>query len=398
MVNLRNQKELFEFYKSQLLDDCVSFWIRHSLDWENGGYLTILDRQGVPYGSNKYVWSQARGAYVFAKLYNVEENKQDWLAAARLGVEFIEKFCMDENGFAHYKVTRDGTPLYSRPWEIYAESFIVLAFAEYAKASGQERYLRSAEQIFWHIADRLNSDDLSRYSCIKTPQYREHAPAMIMTNTAQELREINDDPRLQELIARWVHEELYVYAKDEQRAMFERVNLDGSPALSEPEGRSVTPGHCMESCWFCLREGAYQKDTNVIQRACEIIEWTMNIGWDSQFGGLFNFVDFMGKPPGHHDEDWGEDQDWDEKIFWVHAEALYALLLAHKLSGEEKFFDWYEKLHHWSFKYFPDPVYGEWFGYLRRDGSVSQTLKGCTKAFFHLPRALLNCMLLLQQA
>jgi len=396
MINLRNRTELYEFYKRQLLEDCVPFWLRHSLDREYGGYRTVLDRDGTPYGSHKYVWPQARGAYMFAKLFNAVEKKPEWLEAARLGVEFVEKHCLDENGFAYYRVRRDGTPLYSRPWEIFAESFIVLAFAEYAKASGQERYLDAAEQLFWRIVPLLGSDGLAKYAYSKTPQYREHASCMIMINTAQELREIRSDPRLQEPIDSWVHEELYLYTKDEQRAMFERINVDGSAALAEPEGRSVTPGHCLESCWFCLREGAYQKDDRIVHRACEIIEWTMKIGWDEQHGGLYNFVDFRGKPPGHHDEDWGEDLDWDEKVFWVHAEALYALLLAHELSGGDRFFLWYEKLHKWSFQHFPDPEHGEWFGYLRRDGTISQNLKGCTKAFFHLPRALLNCMLLLE--
>jgi N-acylglucosamine 2-epimerase len=127
------------------------------------------------------------------------------------------------------------------------------------------------------------------------------------------------------------------------------------------------------------------------------MDWSMGLGWDEVYGGIYNFIDYQGKPPGHHDEDWGEDQDWDEKLFWVHSEALYALLLAYRTSGEERFMDWYEKVHYWAFKHFPDPKYGEWFGYLRRDGSVSQTLKGCVKGFFHLPRALLKCMLLLEE-
>jgi N-acylglucosamine 2-epimerase len=123
----------------------------------------------------------------------------------------------------------------------------------------------------------------------------------------------------------------------------------------------------------------------------------MKRGWDQTYGGIYNFVDCENKPPGHHDEGWGEDQDWDAKLFWVHSEALYALLLACRVSGEERYAEWYDKVHYWAFKYFPDPKYGEWFGYLRRDGSISQTLKGCMKSFFHLPRALLKCMLLLEK-
>ena len=393
-LNLRNFAQLHEFYRSQLLEDCVPFWMKHSLDHEYGGYLTMLDRDGTPYGTGKYVWPQARQAYLLAKLYNTVERKSDWLEASRLGVEFLSKHALDENGRAYCKLARDGTPLYSRPGEIFAESFVILALAEYAKASGKEEYLHRAEKLFWDVIKRLQSGELDEQSNVKTPLYKEHAPGMIMINTTQELRAARDDPRYSELIHDWVQEELYVHARDEQKAMFERVGLDGIPILTEPEGRSITPGHCLESCWFCLEEGLHHKNTEIVQRACQIMDWAMKLGWDEVYGGIFNFVDYEGKPPGHHDEDWGEDQDWDAKLFWVHSEALYALLLAYRTSGEEKFMDWYEKVHYWAFKYFPDPKYGEWFGYLRRDGSVSQNLKGCIKGFFHLPRALLKCMLL----
>ncbi|MFC1712486.1 AGE family epimerase/isomerase [Candidatus Poribacteria bacterium] len=307
------------------------------------------------------------------------------------------KYAFDGKGRAYHKLARDGTPLHSRPGDIFAESFIILALAEYAKASGKEEYLQRAEKLYWDVIGRLQSRELDKYGSVETPLYKEHAPGMIMMNTTQELRAVRDDPRYTELINDWVKEELYIHARDEQQAMFERVGLDGIPILTEPEGRSITPGHCLESCWFCIEEGLYQETPEIVQRACEVMEWTMRIGWDEVYGGIFNFVDYEGKPPGHHDEGWGEDQDWDEKLFWVHSEALYALLLAHKVSNEEKFMDWYEKVHYWAFEYFPDPEYGEWFGYLRRDGSVSQTLKGCVKGFFHLPRALLKCMLLLEK-
>jgi N-acylglucosamine 2-epimerase len=178
--------------------------------------------------------------------------------------------------------------------------------------------------------------------------------------------------------------------------MFERVNRNGSTNLEEPEGRTITPGHCMESCWFCMREGRYRNDRKTIDRAAEIMDWTMQRGWDKEYGGIFNFVDVLGKSPGHHDEDWGEDQDWDEKIFWVHGESLYALLLGYVTTKQERLFDWYKKVHFWSFRHFPDREFGEWFGYLRRDGSVSQTLKGTIKGLFHLPRAYIFAMLLLE--
>jgi N-acylglucosamine 2-epimerase len=54
--------------------------------------------------------------------------------------------------------------------------------------------------------------------------------------------------------------------------------------------------------------------------------------------------------------------------------------------------DWFYKIDEWTWKRFPDPEYGEWFGYLNRRGEPTLMLKGGKwKTFFHLPRALLEC-------
>ena len=82
-----------------------------------------------------------------------------------------------------------------------------------------------------------------------------------------------------------------------------------------------------------------------------------------------------------------EPYEHELKLWWPHNEALYALLLAHHLTGDAKWSDWYERVHEWAFAHFPDKVNGEWFGYLRRDGTVSNTVKSNHwKGPFHLPR------------
>ncbi|MHA1700134.1 MAG: AGE family epimerase/isomerase [Promethearchaeota archaeon] len=52
----------------------------------------------------------------------------------------------------------------------------------------------------------------------------------------------------------------------------------------------------------------------------------------------------------------------------------------------------------WSWSHFPDPEFGEWFGYLNRRGEPTHFLKGGRwKTFFHLPRCILTCMKLLEK-
>ena len=138
-----------------------------------------------------------------------------------------------------------------------------------------------------------------------------------------------------------------------------------------------------------MHEGMARKDNQIIQKALQILDASMELGWDKEYGGLFYFVDIEGKP--------AEQLEWDMKLWWPHTEALYASLLAHSLTGDEKYRKMHERIYDWSFSHFSDKEYGEWYGYLHRDGSVSNLLKGnMWKGPFHLPRALLLCTRLLE--
>ena len=93
-----------------------------------------------------------------------------------------------------------------------------------------------------------------------------------------------------------------------------------------------------------------------------------------------------------------ERLSWPDKVWWVHSEALYALLLAHRLTGDPRFLDWYDETHEWTFSHFSDPECGEWFPYLSRDGRPKTLDKGNPwKGPFHVPRALLLCFKLLEE-
>ena len=69
-----------------------------------------------------------------------------------------------------------------------------------------------------------------------------------------------------------------------------------------------------------------------------------------------------------------------------------ATQLAWKLTGNPRYAAMHARVHDWAFAHFPDREHGEWFGYVHRDGSVSQRAKGnMFKGPFHLPRMLAYC-------
>ena len=126
------------------------------------------------------------------------------------------------------------------------------------------------------------------------------------------------------------------------------------------------------------------KNASLLEKALNILRWSLELGWDKEYGGIYYFRDVYDRPC--------EQVEHDMKLWWVHDEALIATLLAYNLTGDAYYAEWYERVHSYVFSHFPDREYGEWYGYLHRDGTVSHTQKGSLwKGPYHLPRALMLC-------
>jgi N-acylglucosamine 2-epimerase len=393
-MNQKRIRQLHDFYEGYLFEKCLPFWLEHSLDRQNGGYLTCLDREGRVYNTDKSVWFQGRGTWLYSRLCNTVGTREDWMEAAKLGYNFLVNHCFDTDGRMFFQVTRDGKPLRKRRY-FYSEAFAIIACAEYYRASGDRAALNKSFDTYKMIIDIYRDPEKDPYHITpklftSTRNVKSLATPMILLNVTQNLREIDkDNPVYDEIAAGLVETILTDFFKPEGKALFETVGQNGE-RLDIPAGRCINPGHAIEAAWFIMHEGIYRKNRDIINKALQIIDWSLELGWDKEFGGLLSFVDIEGKPP--------EQLEWDMKMWWPHTEALYALLLACHLTGDQKYEDWYDKMHDWSFGHFEDKTFGDWYGYLHRDGTVANTLKGSMwKGPFHLPRALLLCMKLLEE-
>jgi N-acylglucosamine 2-epimerase len=206
---------------------------------------------------------------------------------------------------------------------------------------------------------------------------------MIMSNLVLEMEYLLPKAEVEETIEQCVHEVMTMFYRPENGLIYEYVSPEGK-FLDCFEGRLINPGHGIEAMGFMLDIGARRKDTDLINQAVRNIVALLDFGWDPHHQGLFYFLDAEGHPP--------YQLEWDQKLWWVHLEALVALLKAVELTNDEFVIKWYQKVYDYTWNHFPDPEYGEWFGYLNRQGNPHLTLKGGKwKGCFHLPRALFQC-------
>ena len=200
-------------------------------------------------------------------------------------------------------------------------------------------------------------------------------------------------------------------ADDEKSGAAEGVNdISGARGTAQKvvrfddyQGPVINPGHVLESMWFCMAEGKKRSDQSVIDRSVQICEWALKRGYDPEYGGIYDIVTLPGydlaKSAYYRNNYLRFDPKFipEDKSWWVHSEALYALLLGATLTGKDELLTRFRDLHDWTFDRFVDPEYGEWYSSLHRDGTPKNTNKGAPyRGAFHVPRALMLIMLLLE--
>ncbi len=389
-MNEARREELTKVYRDGLLEDTLPFWQCHSPDREQGGFLTSLDADGTVVATDKPMWIEGRITWLFSRLYNEVEQREEWLELAKHGFNFLCEHGFDTDGRMFYSVTKEGRPLRKRRY-LFTETFGVIALAEYAKAAGDSDSLQQARDLFrlvlrYHQTPGL----LEPKGDPQTRSLKSHAMPMILLATTQVLRRCDDDLIYKQVADAAVREVLEDFVKSDLKVLLESVGPNGQ-FLNEPAGREVNPGHAIETSWFLMEEACLRGgDKELIQQACQILRWSLEMGWDQEFGGLYYFRDCKGLPCVQYEH--------DMKLWWPHTEAIYATLLAYHLTGETEYLAWHQKVHDWAYAHFPDQEHGEWFGYLHRDGTLSSSLKGnMWKGPFHLPRMQLNCWKLLEE-
>lgn len=382
-------KSWAESYKKDLTVNIMPFWMEHGWDRENGGVYTCVDRDGSLMDSTKSVWFQGRFAFICAYAYNNVEKNQEWLDAAKSTLDFIEKHCFDEQGHMYFSVTAEGKPLRKRRY-VFSETFASIAMSEYALATGDEHWAKRALQVFEDTQRFLNTPGFLPAKFEPEVQLQSHSIIMILINVGSCIRKVINDPKLTQQIDESIAKLKKYFIHPEFKCLLETVGMNGE-FIDNNMGRTINPGHCIETTWFIMEEAKLRGwDKPMFDMALQIFDWSWDWGWDKQYGGIINFRDCKNLP--------SQDYSQDMKFWWPQCETIISSLYAYLGTGDEKYLYRHERISEWTYAHFPDAEYGEWYGYLHRDGTVAQPAKGnLFKGPFHVPRMMIKSYMLCQE-
>lgn len=380
---------LLKLYRSTLFDDVLPFWDRHAFA-ASGGISTCIADDGKIISGDHWNWSQWRAVWVWSRLYNAFGRRREFLDRARGIYQFVTANGPLQNGHWPLLLDRDGTIL--RGYEsLYVDGFALYGLTELFRATGDEGVRRHAERTYAAVRAALAADlPPPAFPYPIPPGQMAHGISMIFSLAFHELAEATGASAIAEAATVQHRMVMDVFNRADRRVVLERLSRDGGE-LPPPEGTAVVPGHAIESMAFQMLIARARGDRETCRRAAEVIHRHLELGWDHEYGGLILAVDADGREP----VGW---QHATTKLWWPHVEALWATLLAYEATREPWCLAWHARVREYSYAHFPDHEHGEWRQKLDRQGRpLEETLVLPVKDPFHLPRALMYCIEVLER-
>lgn len=337
-----------------------------------------------------------------------DEERKGFLRLAKQGYEFLRKHCLiSKDDFrCVFLLNRDGSPKKVGSYEtldmsIYADCFVIIGMAAYSVAGSDRTAYDFAKKLYLSVKDRVKKGFFNTLPYPLGPSYRAHGIPMILTNVAKELYEasvLHDAAFKGTLLSDMEEtaEDVIVNFKDEKDLIHEVIDRDNHK-IGGLLGQHINPGHSIEDSWFIYDAAVLLNRPDMSQTAAKIMKASFLKGWDEKYGGVLHFVNLEGDPLVFESD---SDEPtitlvkggWGDKLWWVHSETLYASLLFHAVTGDDKLMEIHDKVLDYVEKHFinPDRKTGEWIQILTREGLPQDKVVALpVKDPFHITRNLL---------
>lgn len=375
-----NYHRLADETGANLKEHVLAKWFPQAVDRALGGFHENYGQDWKPLpGNGRSLVYQARLTWTAAQAAMHDCAGADlYLDAARHGLRFLAEHLWDaEHGGLFWGLDGGGRPERSGEKHVYGMAFGIYAASACCTALKDPGALDLAARAFaWleqNAHDMLHEgydEALTREGrSILTPSAAAQTDAI---GTRCGLKSANTHLHLLEafttLYAIWPDEllrrrlqEVFHLVRDKIAAPPGTLGLFFTPDWTPVPGHGSF-GHDVEAA-FLLAEAAgalgMKEDETTWTLGRKFVDHALEAGWDADRGGFFDKAHRFGAP---------FDTD---KIWWVEAEGLNALLLLHVRCGHETARYWDAFTHLWSFitTYQVDQRHGGWYPAVSRKGS-----------------------------
>lgn len=359
------------------IDQTLRFYHPRCIDPSGGFYHFFMDDGRVYDAHTRHLVSSTRFIFNYAMAYR-QFRRPEYLDALRHGLAFLRDAHRDPGtgGYAWQVAWQDGKrTLLDGQNHCYGLAFVLLAYAhalqagiEEARAHLDETFVLM-ERHFWQPGHGLYADEASADWSVLDP-YRGQNANMHACEALLAAFEASGEARYLHRAEVLAHNITVRQAALAGGLIWEHYlpdwsvdwdyNIDDKSNIFRPWG--YQPGHFTEWAKLLLILERHAPSLAgpsdwLAPRACDLFDQALARAWDSQHGGIFYGFGLDGSICD------------DDKYFWVQAESLAAAAVLAARTGDDAYWDWYQKIWAYSWTHFVDHEHGAWYRILRADNA-----------------------------
>ena len=387
-------EQLREQYRYDLFDDFLPFMRKYVIDQKYGGFLCHTDRDGTNLSGAKVTWYEGRGTWVYSFLYNHFEKRAEYLDVARKSIAFIlgAKPGQEEELWP-VSFTREGKPETPPATAIYGDLFIAEGLAEYARATGEQKYWEMAKRLVLKcvgIYDRPDYEPgiVASYSGPQAPPVRGariQGVAMVLIRALGPMLNQRADPELQAILDRSLDAVMNRHYNPEFALNNELLEHDyARPRTSLAQ--FVYTGHSIETLWMIAYEAAQTRNRKLFDQAAERFRRHVEVAWDGIYGGVFRSLNHVDR------NEWALD-----KVLWAQEEVLIGALLIYEHTGAPWAAEMFQKMNAYVREKYPLRPHGFSLWIVNSDRKVTFEPHAARVENYHHPRHLMLNLLALDR-
>jgi len=394
--------------RAHLEKDVLEWWSSEGADDALGGVHTCFSNRGELLSREKYTWSQGRWAWTCAlvaeeiDLGRVSGDSALWRERSARTAAFLADHAFLPDGRTSFRLDDHGRHLADEKGEyatsVFADLFAVLGLAGAARTSAADprAWIDQATRTLEQAAVSIRRRTAKSEPYPVPTGFRDLAGPMTLLHVAGELERAAPNESTRRIIDQAHHDLLgdgdtFLGADHWWEFLPDRPSTDDTLLA-----RHVTPGHLLELLWMLVHV-ADRSDQITVPDALltSLALRALETGWDQQEGGLLRYTDREdgGRPVGRLLETPYEalvQRTWDTKLWWVHAEAVYATSLLAQRTASPELASWARRVREYTFATFPDPDGREWIQIRTRDGQpLDDVVALPVKDPMHIARSLL---------
>jgi mannose/cellobiose epimerase-like protein (N-acyl-D-glucosamine 2-epimerase family) len=361
-------------FLSQHIQTTMDFYHPQAID-PQGGFFHFYRDDGTVYDAKtRHLVSSTRFIFNYCEASRQFDNEQ-YLAAARHGLDYLRSTHLNPTTGGYAWLIEAGEPI-DQTNHCYGLAFVLLAYSSAVKAGITEalpwlqQTFELMEQHFWSASDGLYADEASADWKTVSP-YRGQNANMHSCEALIAAYQATAEKRYLERALLLAHNICVRQTQTTQGQIWEHYDLawqvdwqynkDDPKNLFRPWG--YQPGHFTEWAKLLLILDRYKPQIWLVETAQSLFDQALEKAWDHDQGGIC-----YGFAPD------GEICD-DDKYFWVQAESMAAAALLAEKTGEQRYWDWYEKFWAYVWEHFVDHQYGAWYRILNRNNAKYDDLK-----------------------